>query len=156
MPNYMFVEGDYVLTIDPSQITKVASFTDSYYFGLSDGTAKVVSKKYTRTIAKLLELVKLNFEVIDFDKVDEKPKVTYKFLSSSIASTVYLAFSDFRSYDTALDLLEKEFTERHNAERCGVSKHWDLTLLVKFPLFYSDFKANRQTIINIIGEPVNG
>lgn len=153
MSKHMFIEGDYILTIDTSKIDKVASFTDSYYFGLSDGTAEVVSKKYTRTIAELLELVKPNFQVIDFD---DKPKVTYKFLSGCIASRFYLAFSNFRSYDTAWNLIEKEFTELHNAEGGGISKHSDLTFLVKFPLFYGDFEANRQTIINIIGEPVNG
>lgn len=151
----MFVEGDYILTIDPSIVDRVASFTDSYCFSLSDGTAEVVSKKYTRTITKLLELVKPNFEVVDFGNKEEN-KITYKFLSGCVSGKFYLAFADFQSYDSAWNLLEEEFTKRHNAKNGGISQHSDLAFSVRFPLYYDDFKTNRQAIISIIGEPVNG
>jgi hypothetical protein len=151
MPKHMFIEGDYILTIDPSMVDEVASFKDTYYFGLSDGSAHVVDKKYTSTIAKLLELVKQNFEVVN----TEENKITYKFLSGCVSGKFYLAFADFQSYDSAWNLLEDEFTKRHNAKNGGISHHSDLTFSVSFPIFYDNFKDNKKVIVDLLGNPVN-
>jgi len=154
MPKYMFVESDYILTIDPSMVDEVAIFKDTYYFGLSDGSTQVVDKKYTSTIAKLLELVKPNFEVVDFVDAD-KPTITYKFLSGCVSGKFYLAFADFQSYDSAWNLLEKEFTKRHNAKHFSITRHSDFEFSVSFPLYYDDFKTNKKTITDLLGNPVN-
>jgi hypothetical protein len=154
MPKHMFVESDCILTIDPLMVDKVAIFKDTYYFGLNDGSAQVVDKKYTSTIAKLLELVKPNFEVVDFGNTEEN-KITYKFLSGCVSGKFYLAFADFQSYDSAWNLLEKEFTKRHNAKNGGISHHSDLAFSVTFPIFYDNFKTNKKTITDLLGNPVN-
>ena len=150
MPTMFFQEDDFVVTFDPTQVVRVRTGTQSYFFDIEDDDV-VVPKDYEALCKLILGLVKDNFELPSSEAMPET-QISYR-LEGFVASRFVLGFPNLKDYEEALKQIKDSLHTKFGQAPCIEESVKNLEFAVNFPAYYSFYKDNKALIISILGEP---
>lgn len=154
--SFMLVDGNTVITFDPSLVTKVQTFESGTVSiqGYDCVFAQFNALTNPDLYEQVIELFKQSerYQVLDLREKDAQEEVnyslSYKIKTQGPATHFTLMFPDEDSQLDAFTILAED--DRLEVKTWTIFKY---SLSVEFAPYYDDYAKNKQVIIDALGEP---